>query len=137
MADEYRVTSVGAAPAEDRAHRMRAYFIMMTIRIACVASLFFVRGWWVLISAAGAIILPYFAVLIANAVSSTDGERPDAPTPLQLESAEVPVEPAESEAEDPSETLIVIDAPAERRSAHRADASSEPGTGGGQTGPIA
>lgn len=116
MAEQYRVTSVGAAPAEDRAHRMRAYFIMMTIRIACVASLFFVRGWWVLLSAAGAIILPYFAVLIANAVSNTDGERPDAPSPLQLESAEPPAETDDAAGEDPAETLIVIDAPAERRS---------------------
>lgn len=128
MAEQYRVTSVGAAPAEDRAHRMRAYFIMMTIRIACVASLFFVHGWWVLISAAGAIILPYFAVLIANAVSNTDGDRPDAPTPLQLESAEHEPAEADAPAEDPAETLIVIDAPAERRSSH------PHGTGDEQTG---
>lgn len=127
MAEQYRVTSVGAAPAEDRAHRMRAYFIMMTIRIACVASLFFVRGWWVLLSAAGAIILPYFAVLIANAVSNTDGERPDAPSPLQLESAEPAAETGDSADEDPSETLIVIDAPAERRSARPSSASSAEG----------
>lgn len=135
MAEQYRVTSVGAAPAEDRAHRMRAYFIMMTIRIACVASLFFVHGWWVLLSAAGAIILPYFAVLIANAVSTTDGERPDAPSPLQLESAEPPAETDEATDEDPAETLIVIDAPAERRSARPSSASTT--DGGDQTGATA
>ncbi|GAA1791137.1 MULTISPECIES: DUF3099 domain-containing protein [Leucobacter] len=135
MAEQYRVTSVGAAPAEDRAHRMRAYFIMMTIRIACVASLFFVHGWWVLLSAAGAIILPYFAVLIANAVSTTDGERPDAPSPLQLESAEPPAETDEAADEDPAETLIVIDAPAERRSARPSSASTT--DGGDQTGATA
>lgn len=110
MAAKYEVTSVRVNPAEDRAHRMRVYFITMTIRVACVASLFFVRGWWVLLAGAGAVILPYIAVLIANATANTSGERPDAPPPLELE----PLEPEGAAPAEP--TVIVIDAPAERRS---------------------
>lgn len=111
MAEAYRVTSAGITPAEDRAHRMRMYFIAMTLRVACVASLIWVQGWWILVAAAGAVFLPWFAVLVGNAVNRTgDGERPEAPPPLELET-ESPV----ISADDPAATLIVIDAPAERR----------------------
>lgn len=113
MVEQYRVTSAGVNPAEDRAHRMRMYFIAMSLRVVCIASLFWVRGWWVLLAAAGAIILPWFAVLVANAVNHEgEGERPEAPTPLEIESAH----DAADTAPVPQETLIVIDAPAERRS---------------------
>lgn len=126
MAEQYRVTSVGATPAEDRAHRMRVYFIAMGVRMLCVASLFFLRGWWILLAAAGAILLPYFAVMIANAVDHSNGEQPEQPTPLQLTEVERP-EPGADEADSsPSETVIVVDAPAERRSqAHRATGEAE------------
>src|SRR5690554_4860116 len=69
MAKSYSVTSAGVNPAEDRAHRMRMYFIAMSLRVACVASLFWVRGWWVLLAAAGAVLLPWFAVMVGNAVA--------------------------------------------------------------------
>lgn len=112
MAQQYEVTSVGVNPADDRAHRMRSYFIVMSLRVACVVSLFWVRGWWVLLVGLGAVVLPYFAVLIANAVAHNGGNDVDAPTALELtgEPTSVPVDRAE-----PS-TLIVVDAPGERRS---------------------
>lgn len=114
MAKNYSVTSAGISAAEDRAHRMRFYFTAMSLRMACVASLFFVRGWWVLVAGIGAVVLPYLAVMVANAVSSTDGEKPDAPAPLQLESSE----PKRDEAteERASEAVIVVDADEYRRS---------------------
>lgn len=114
MAARYDVTSVGVNPADDRAHRMRVYFIAMTIRVACVASLFFVRGWWILLVGAGAVLLPYFAVIIANQAAHGQGRRPDAPPPLELTPGETLPEPA-------SETLIVVDAPADRRPAGAAE----------------
>ena len=111
MSEQYQVTSAGINPAEDRAHRMRMYFIAMSLRMACVASLLWVRGWWILLAGAGAVILPWFAVLVANAVNhSADGERPQAPTPLELTGQPV------AAAAPTAATLIVIDAPAERRS---------------------
>lgn len=112
MAERYRVTSLGVSPAQDRAHRMRFYFIAMSVRVVCVASLFFVRGWWILLAAAGAILLPYFAVILANAASTQDDERPEPPAPRELSS---PPSDAARASADPSEHLIVIDAPAERR----------------------
>lgn len=112
MSEHYSVTSAGITPAEDRAHRMRTYFMVMGIRMLCVVSLFWVRGWWVLLAGIGAVVLPYVAVLIANAVNHAgDGERPEAPTPLALTGTEVV-----ATTPDVSEEIIVIDAPAPRRS---------------------
>ncbi|RGE17946.1 DUF3099 domain-containing protein [Leucobacter sp. wl10] len=110
MAKSYSVTSAGVNPAEDRAHRMRMYFIAMSLRVACVASLFWVRGWWIVLAAAGAVFLPWFAVMVGNAVAHGGGEAPEAPDPLQIEgrSAVEPGKPAD-------ETLIVIDVEPERR----------------------
>lgn len=115
MTAGFDVTSVGINPAADRAHRMRVYFIAMTLRVVCVVSLFFVRGWWILLVAAGAVLLPYFAVIIANQAANTQGKSPDAPTPLELGPAAGAGETAAGESA--AEMVIVIDAPAERRSA--------------------
>lgn len=112
MAQQFDVTSVGVNPAEDRAHRMRVYFIAMTVRILCVVSLFWVRGWWVLLVGIAVVVLPYVAVLIANEVAHDGGASPDAPTPLELSAT---AEPAASEETATTPNIIVVDAPAERR----------------------
>ncbi len=87
MAKQYKVTSVGVNPMKDRAYRIRMYFLTMTVRMACVISLFWVRGPWIILVAAGAIVLPYVAVLIANAVSYVGGQTHEAPAPLELTAA--------------------------------------------------
>lgn len=128
-APSYSVTSAGVNPAEDRAHRMRMYFTAMSLRVACVASLFWLRGWWVLLAAAGAILLPWFAVMVGNAVAHNGGEAPDAPEPQMLEGG-----PAEA-AEPAAETLIVVDVAPERRSSAAGGAGAGgAGTGGAGTG---
>lgn len=121
MAKSYSVTSAGVNPAEDRAHRMRMYFIAMSLRVACVTSLIWVRGWWVLLAAAGAVFLPWFAVMVGNAVAHDGGQAPDAPEPLMLEGAS-----ADTPAEAPSETLLVIDVEPERRASTPADGNADP-----------
>ena len=131
MTREYDLTSVGINPADDRAHRMRTYFIAMSVRIACVASLFFVRGWWILLVGTAAIVLPYFAVLVANQAEHRGGARPEAPTPLELEgvdsgetdgSGQTAAQTGDDSAA--SDVLLVVDAPAERRArAQSADPS--------------
>ncbi len=64
------VTQARRSLSEDIAYRQRRYLIMMGIRAACfvVAVVLFVNhaGWLTAIPAAGAIFIPYFAVVFAN-----------------------------------------------------------------------
>lgn len=52
---------------------MLKYTIMMTIRVICIALCLVVKGWWLILPAAGAILLPYLAVVVAN--TATTGRR--------------------------------------------------------------
>jgi len=90
---------------------MRVYFIAMSVRILCVASLFFVRGWWILLVGIAAVVLPYFAVLVANQHAPESANTPDAPTPLELQ----PSESADTAPDAAAQPLLVVDAPADRR----------------------
>lgn len=114
MAQHYDLTSVGANPADDRSRRMTVYFVAMSVRIACVASLFWVRGWWILLVGLAAVILPYFAVIFANERSNTTGSHPDQPTPAEITTGNTV---AGDEKNSGSETVFIVDAPADRRSA--------------------
>jgi hypothetical protein len=72
------------SPDEERNARMMKYSIAMGIRMVCIAACFVAPGWWLLIPALGAIVLPYFAVIAANTVVNRSGpavERPGAMLP--------------------------------------------------------
>jgi hypothetical protein len=76
------VTEAQPSLSADIAARQRRYLIMMGIRVACFAltiALFVAgAGWFAAIPAAGAIAIPYFAVVIANGgreLASTRGFR--------------------------------------------------------------
>ncbi|MFT4029101.1 MAG: DUF3099 domain-containing protein [Protaetiibacter sp.] len=60
------VTELPLSPEAERRSRMLKYSIAMGIRVVCIALCLVVPGWWLLIPAAGAVFLPYFAVVIAN-----------------------------------------------------------------------
>lgn len=45
---------------------MIKYTIAMSIRVACIFAMLFAQGWWLVVFAAGAIFLPYVAVVLAN-----------------------------------------------------------------------
>jgi hypothetical protein len=51
---------------------MIKYTVAMGIRLVCIGACFLVSGWWLLIPALGAIILPYFAVVLANSATKED-----------------------------------------------------------------
>lgn len=48
---------------------MVKYSIAMGIRLVCIGACFITPGWWLLLPAAGAVLLPYVAVVVANQVS--------------------------------------------------------------------
>jgi len=69
--DAVRITTASASRNEEIAGRQRRYVISMTIRTICfVAAILVGGGWlrWVLVTAA--LLLPYVAVVMANATHS-------------------------------------------------------------------
>ena len=78
MKQPQSITSLAESPDDDRHRRMIRYGIAMTVRVGCVIACFFVHGWWLLLPVAGAVILPYIAVVIANVGSRAGAgvERP-------------------------------------------------------------
>jgi predicted tellurium resistance membrane protein TerC len=65
------VTSLDISPEEERKSRMVRYLVAMSIRVVCIVAGVYVEGWLMWVCFAGAIFLPYFAVIIANASGST------------------------------------------------------------------
>jgi len=83
--DVFNITAAQRALSNEQAGRTRRYLISMLIRTLCVIAAIFVPGWprWVLI--AGAVTLPYLAVVIANA-----GRENDAAGDLGVRPADLP-----------------------------------------------
>jgi len=69
MAKMQSITSIPRSPQDDRRSRMVQYALAMAIRMVCIVLCLFVRGWWLLLPAIGAVILPYIAVVLANATT--------------------------------------------------------------------
>ncbi|WP_165064693.1 DUF3099 domain-containing protein [Marisediminicola senii] len=79
------ITALPRSPQDDRHDRMIKYLIAMAVRLVCIAMCFFVTGWWLAVFAIAAIVLPYFAVILANVGHQVEGqvERPGSIVPLQ------------------------------------------------------
>jgi hypothetical protein len=60
------ITSLPPSPDEERHTREISYTIMMAVRVVCIILAFVLHGWLSLVAILGAIVLPYFAVVIAN-----------------------------------------------------------------------
>ena len=65
------ITMLPPSPEAERRSRMIKYTIAMSIRVLCIFAMLFAQGWWLAVCAAGAIFLPYFAVVLANVGSPT------------------------------------------------------------------
>lgn len=75
-------TSIPRAPRDESNARIRNYMITMGVRILCFVLMLVITpyGWYTWVLAAGAVFLPYFAVVIANVGSSPPpptAERPE------------------------------------------------------------
>jgi hypothetical protein len=79
MSSVHTVTTMNRSPEAERNSRMIKYSVAMGIRLACIGACFLVSGWWLLIPALGAVLLPYFAVIVANSVTS----KPSTASPLR------------------------------------------------------
>ncbi|WP_051191788.1 DUF3099 domain-containing protein [Microbacterium luticocti] len=61
-------TSLPRAPRDEVGARSVRYLLMMAVRVACFVAMVFVQpfGWYTWVFGAGAIFLPYVAVVLAN-----------------------------------------------------------------------
>ncbi len=82
------LTELPPSPQEEQSARMRRYALTMGVRMVCIVACLFVQGWWLLIPAIGAIVLPYIAVVLANAVSPGPGRRVERPGAVERRDAE-------------------------------------------------
>lgn len=72
------VTAVPVSAAEDRAFRQRAYLISMSLRVLCFLAAIALPAPMPIriVLIAGAIFLPYFAVVVANAARRKTSDTP-------------------------------------------------------------
>ncbi|MCR8669684.1 DUF3099 domain-containing protein [Agrococcus sp. HG114] len=76
------ITDLPISPDEDRERRFRMYLYMMLVRVACLGIFFVVPGWWKVLPAIVAVLIPYFAVVVANVSTHAVGEVRQAPNAL-------------------------------------------------------
>lgn len=71
-AEIFTITEAQRGLSQEQTGRTRRYLLSMGIRTACVLAAIVVPGWprWLLI--AGAVVLPYVAVVMANAGREND-----------------------------------------------------------------
>ena len=62
----HSITDAAAAHSEDMRERMIKYALAMGIRMVCLILIFVLDGWLKIIAVAGAVFLPWIAVVIAN-----------------------------------------------------------------------
>lgn len=65
-AEVHSITDAAGAHSVDMHKRMVKYALAMGIRMVCLILIFVVDGWFKLIPVAGAVFLPWIAVIIAN-----------------------------------------------------------------------
>jgi hypothetical protein len=78
----HSITDAAGAHSEDMRQRMIKYALAMGIRMVCLILIFVVDGWFKIIAVAGAVFLPWFAVVIANG-----SDKAETPSDLLLDSA--------------------------------------------------
>lgn len=99
------VTSLPQAPRDEADHRVRRYALTMTIRIVCFGLMVLVQpyGWYTWIFAIAAAVLPYIAVVFANAGSDSTETTAESPV-QQIEAPHV----AETPTADAAPPIITV-----------------------------
>ncbi|MFJ6534879.1 DUF3099 domain-containing protein [Paenarthrobacter sp. NPDC091711] len=119
----HSITDAAAAHSEDMRDRMIKYAVAMGIRMVCIVLIFVVDGWFKIIAIAGAVFLPWIAVVIANGNDKAEDH-----SESLLDYVAVPEIERSPEPEEPS-----VDAPTvlqgELVDDEAPDEPSDPGTG--------
>jgi hypothetical protein len=91
------ITDVQESHTDEMHRRMVKYTIAMSIRLACLLLFFFIPGWQRWLFVAGAVFLPWIAVVIANGGADQSRIKPSDALLDQAPLGELP--PADSAAE--------------------------------------
>lgn len=100
----HSITDAAAAHSEDMRDRMIKYAVAMGIRMVCLIMIFVVDGWLKLVAVAGAVFLPWIAVVIANGSDKAEIHSDsllDYTPYAELEASEVPWD-GDAEGEQPT-----------------------------------
>ena len=73
----YRITTARRGITDDQAGRVRGYVISMTVRIVCFLLAVVTTGWLRWTFVAGAVLIPYLAVVFANGGREPVQDPPD------------------------------------------------------------
>ena len=133
----HSITDAATAHSEDMRQRMIKYSLAMGIRMVCIILIFVVDGWFKIIAVAGAVFLPWIAVVIANgsdmAEAHSDALLDDVATP-EIEGSQ---QPAAEEPEEPVTVLqgeLVDDEPDQDGTGHAGSTDATPSTKAGNSG---
>ncbi|WP_432512344.1 DUF3099 domain-containing protein [Kineococcus sp. SYSU DK001] len=85
----YRITAAPTSHTDDLGVRYRKYVVSMLVRTACFLCFAFIDHWTRWLFIAGAVFLPYVAVVLANA-----GRESRAPAPQSFDVTAPPERPA-------------------------------------------
>ena len=77
----HAVTSLPQAPQDEAGHRVRRYALTMGIRMVCFLLMALIQpyGWYTWVFAIAAAVLPYIAVVFANAGSDSIDSNVESP----------------------------------------------------------
>jgi len=120
----YRITSAAGSHSADMQQRAGRYLVSMGIRTLCVILVIVVPGPLRWVFAVGAIVLPYIAVVAANAAGERRGAPLQSPPPVAGRSLPAAAPPPSTEA-----VVEPVGQPVGQSSPHRAgQAGAQPGT---------
>ncbi|GAB5079238.1 DUF3099 domain-containing protein [Arthrobacter sp. AD-310] len=117
----HSITDAAEAHSEDMRKRMVKYALAMGIRMVCLILIFVVDGWFKIIAVAGAVFLPWIAVVIANGNDKAEGHSDALLDSAPLAELEGPGRPADADpGNDVLQGELIIDddtGPGEERQA--------------------
>ena len=106
----HSITGAVSPHSDDLDARIRRYLISMSLRVVCVIMAIVVHArwghwsWWIF--ALGAVVLPYVAVVMANAVDKNRGG-PGAPPVTPQTRFVLPSQPVQSRVVDEEITVVI------------------------------
>ncbi|MCF3141238.1 DUF3099 domain-containing protein [Paenarthrobacter sp. AR 02] len=129
----HSITDAAAAHSEDMRQRMAKYAIAMGIRMVCIILIFVVDGWFKIIAIAGAVFLPWIAVVIANGSDKAEVHSESLLDYVAVPEIERPYQAADDGSADTPTVLqgeLVDDDPPSSSAEHTSDEASEAGKPG-------